>query len=88
MVTVVALLSVDSVFLSPAALRDQVAAAHSRFHSPHGDHMTLLAVYQAYRAAAGKKVRLVEGENRVMSQAIHRSGAGKTLSIGETYELH
>jgi ATP-dependent RNA helicase DHX33 len=54
-VCVAALLSVDSVFLSPPSLRDKMAAAHRRFHSPHGDHLTLLAVYHAYTAASGKK---------------------------------
>ena len=57
MVCVAALLSVDSVFLTPPSLRDKMAAAHRRFHSPHGDHLTLLAVYHAYTAASGKKVR-------------------------------
>ena len=59
LVSVVALLSVDSIFLSPPALRDKAAAVHRRFHSPHGDHCTLLAVHQAYHAALGKKVCFV-----------------------------
>ena len=56
-VTVIALLSVDSVLFCPASQREKVAAAHAVFHSPHGDHMTLLNIYSAYRAAHGNKVQ-------------------------------
>ena len=55
-VTVVALLSVDSVLYCPASQRDKAATAHLKFQSPHGDHMTLLAIYLAYRAAHDSKV--------------------------------
>ena len=82
-VIVAALLSVDSVFLSPPSLRDKVAATHRRFHSPHGDHMTLLAVYHAYRAASRKKVCV--STCVFCLTAVHRLGAGKTLFISETY---
>ena len=56
MVTVVSLLSVDSVLFCPASQREKAMASHIKFHSPHGDHMTLLAVYLAYCAAHNKKV--------------------------------
>lgn len=54
--TVIALLSVDSVLFCPASQRERAAATHHKFHSPHGDHMTLLAIYSAYSAAHNKKV--------------------------------
>lgn len=56
-VTVIALLSVDSVLFSPASQREKAAAAHAKFYSPHGDHMTLLNIYSAYRAAHANKVQ-------------------------------
>ena len=88
MVCVAALLSVDSVFLSPPSLRDKMAAAHRRFHSPHGDHLTLLAVYHAYTAASGKKVRECVYVSVEEMGVCCRPGAGKTSSISETCELH
>ena len=55
-VTIVALLSVDSVLYCPASQRDKAATAHLKFRSPDGDHMTLLAIYLAYCAAHSSKV--------------------------------
>lgn len=55
-VTIVALLSVDSVLYCPVSQRDKATAAHLKFRSPHGDHMTLLAIYLAYCAAHNSKV--------------------------------
>ena len=52
----IALLSVDSVLYCPTRHRDKAAATHLKFHSPYGDHMTLLAIYLAYCATHGKKV--------------------------------
>lgn len=49
--TIVAMLSVQNVFYRPKerqALADQRKA---RFHSPDGDHLTLLTVYNAWRAS-------------------------------------
>jgi ATP-dependent RNA helicase DHX8/PRP22 len=48
--TITAMLSVQHVFSRP---RDRLAAADARkrrFHQPEGDHLTLLAVYDAWRA--------------------------------------
>ena len=55
-VAIVALLSVDSVLFSPAHQRDKAAATQLKFQSEDGDHMTLLAIYNAYTAAHGNKV--------------------------------
>jgi len=49
-VTIVAMLSVQNVFYRPKdkqALADQKKA---KFHQPEGDHLTLLAVYEAWKA--------------------------------------
>ena len=56
--TVVAMLSVDSVVFSPREKREQVAAVHRKFVSADGDHMTLLSIYRAYNSARGNKVGL------------------------------
>ncbi|KOC71150.1 Putative ATP-dependent RNA helicase DHX33 [Habropoda laboriosa] len=54
--TVVALLSGESVFTDPPAKRQQAYAARSRFASPEGDHVTLLNVFRAYTNMKQKKV--------------------------------
>ncbi|XP_012278614.1 putative ATP-dependent RNA helicase DHX33 [Orussus abietinus] len=54
--TVVALLSGESVFLDPPSKRQQAFAARSRFSSEEGDHVTLLNVYRGFQGASQKKV--------------------------------
>lgn len=56
--TVVSLLSVDSVLHDPPSRRDEVQAVRRKFVSSEGDHVTLLNVYRAFRNAGGSKVRL------------------------------
>ncbi|KAK0090858.1 hypothetical protein PV325_000024 [Microctonus aethiopoides] len=53
--TVIALLSGESVFTEPYTKRDQAYAAKARFASNEGDHVTLLNVYRGYINAAHKK---------------------------------
>ncbi|XP_014610634.1 PREDICTED: putative ATP-dependent RNA helicase DHX33 [Polistes canadensis] len=54
--TVIALLSVQSIFADPPAKRQQAYAAKSRFASPEGDHVTLLNVFRSYISTSQKKV--------------------------------
>ncbi|XP_015609898.1 ATP-dependent RNA helicase DHX33 [Cephus cinctus] len=54
--TVIALLSGESVFTDPPAKRQQAFAARSRFSSEEGDHVTLLNVYRGFTNAVQKKV--------------------------------
>jgi ATP-dependent RNA helicase DHX8/PRP22 len=49
--TVVAMLSVESVFYRPKDKQAQADQRKARFHQPEGDHLTLLAVYQGWAAA-------------------------------------
>ncbi|XP_011299036.1 putative ATP-dependent RNA helicase DHX33 isoform X1 [Fopius arisanus] len=53
--TVIALLSGESVFTEPPAKREQAHAARARFASMEGDHVTLLNVYRGYMGASQKK---------------------------------
>ena len=55
-VAIVSLLSVDSVLFTPPTHRDKAAAVQLKFHSPDGDHLTLLAIFHAHQAAQGNKV--------------------------------
>lgn len=61
-VSVVAMLSVDSVVFTPHQKREQVVAVHRKFVSGDGDHMTLLNMFRAYRSVKGNKVCSVEVE--------------------------
>ena len=55
--SIVALLSVDSVLYTPAAeQREKALAAREKFTSPEGDHIMLLNVYHGYKGARGSKV--------------------------------
>lgn len=54
--TVVSLLSGESIFMDPPTKREQAHNARSRFASPEGDHVMLLNVFRAYRSATQKKV--------------------------------
>ena len=50
------MLAVDSVLFTPHSQRDAALAARSKFTSADGDHMMLLNIYRAYKAAKGNKV--------------------------------
>ncbi|XP_066057871.1 ATP-dependent RNA helicase DHX33 isoform X4 [Chamaea fasciata] len=53
--TIVSLLSVDSVLHNPPAQRDEVQAVRKKFISSEGDHLTLLNVYRAYKNVNGNQ---------------------------------
>uniref|UniRef100_A0A3Q3ANC9 RNA helicase n=1 Tax=Kryptolebias marmoratus TaxID=37003 RepID=A0A3Q3ANC9_KRYMA len=53
--SIVSLLSVDSVLYNPPARRDEVHAARRKFTSSEGDHMTLLSIYRAFKKVSGNK---------------------------------
>ena len=55
---VVGMLSVDSVVYVPRDKKEAVAAAHLKFVSDDGDHMTLLNIYRAYKSNKGNKASL------------------------------
>ena len=54
--TVVSMLSVDSVLYTPSNKREEAAVARKKFLSADGDHMTLLSIYRAYKGVKGNKV--------------------------------
>jgi len=49
--TIVAMLSVQTVFYRPKEKQAQADQKKSKFHQPEGDHITLLAVYEAWKNA-------------------------------------
>ena len=57
--TIVALLSVDSILYNPPSRRDEVQSVRKKFVSSEGDHLTLLNVYRTFKNTGGNKVGLV-----------------------------
>ncbi|XP_072271675.1 ATP-dependent RNA helicase DHX33 isoform X1 [Pyxicephalus adspersus] len=68
--TIVALLSVDSVLHNPPAKRDEVQAARKKFISSEGDHITLLNIYRAFKNLGKNKEwcreNFVNGRNMML----------------------
>uniref|UniRef100_A0A8C6TTN0 ATP-dependent RNA helicase DHX33 n=1 Tax=Neogobius melanostomus TaxID=47308 RepID=A0A8C6TTN0_9GOBI len=54
-ISIVSLLSVDTVLYNPPARRDEVQAARKKFISSEGDHITLLHIYRAFKKVSGNK---------------------------------
>lgn len=54
--TIVSLLSVDSVLYNPPARRDEVQSVRKKFISSEGDHITLLNIYRTFKNIGGNKV--------------------------------
>uniref|UniRef100_A0A3Q2PI00 ATP-dependent RNA helicase DHX33 n=1 Tax=Fundulus heteroclitus TaxID=8078 RepID=A0A3Q2PI00_FUNHE len=53
--SIVSLLSVDTVLYNPPARREEVLATRRKFTSSEGDHMTLLNIYRAFKKVGGNK---------------------------------
>jgi ATP-dependent RNA helicase DHX8/PRP22 len=49
MLSIVAMLSVQSVFYRPKEKQQQADQKKAKFHDPHGDHLTLLNVYNGWK---------------------------------------
>jgi ATP-dependent RNA helicase DHX8/PRP22 len=49
MLTIVAMLSVQNVFYRPKEKQQQADQKKAKFHDPHGDHLTLLNVYNGWK---------------------------------------
>ncbi len=69
--TVVSMLSVDSVIFIPRNKKEAVMTAHRKFVSEDGDHMTWLSVYRAYKSNKGNKVRIDWEKSRFTSYLVH-----------------
>ncbi len=49
-ITIVAMLSVQNVFYRPREKQHLADQKRSKFYHPDGDHLTLLTVYEAWKA--------------------------------------
>lgn len=53
--TIVSLLSVDSIVYNPHSKREEALATRRKFQSSEGDHITLLNIFRAYKGVNGNK---------------------------------
>lgn len=49
--TIVSMLSAENIFYRPKDKQAQADAKKAKFHQPEGDHLTLLTVYNAWKAS-------------------------------------
>ncbi|KAL4517246.1 hypothetical protein Ndes2437B_g06850 [Nannochloris sp. 'desiccata'] len=74
MLAVVAMVSCDAaVFITPGDKRDEAQEAHRRFAARHGDHLTSLAVFKAWKAVPQKDQKRWCSENFVNSRALRKA---------------
>lgn len=53
--TIMSMLSTESVLINPHSKREEALAARQKFLSSEGDHITLLNVFRAYKGVNGNK---------------------------------
>jgi ATP-dependent RNA helicase DHX8/PRP22 len=85
--TIVAMLTVESPFYRPRDKQAQADMAKAKFNQPEGDHLTLLAVFEAF-----KKHRMSNTwcyENFLLSRSLRRAQDVRTqlLSILDRYHM-
>ena len=62
--SIVSMLSVESVLYTPHEQRERALEVRRKFFSEDGDHLMLLKIYRAYRSAKGNRVKI--GNYRVL----------------------
>ena len=84
--SIVAMLSVQTVFYRPKEKQQQADQKKAKFHDPHGDHLTLLNVYNGWRNAGYSNPWCFENyiQNRSMKRA--QDVRQQLVSIMERYK--
>jgi ATP-dependent RNA helicase DHX8/PRP22 len=85
--TIVAMLSVESVFFRPKEKQAQADQKKAKFHQPEGDHLTLLAVYEAWKNSKFSNPWCYD--NFIQARAIRRAQdvRKQLLSILDRYKM-
>ncbi|KAL1955521.1 hypothetical protein VTO42DRAFT_8475 [Malbranchea cinnamomea] len=85
MLTIVAMLSVQNVFYRPKEKQQQADQKKAKFHDPHGDHLTLLNVYNAWKNSGYSNAWCFE--NFIQARQMRRAQdvRQQLLSIMERY---
>lgn len=70
--SILGMLSAGNIFYRPKDKAQQADAKKAKFHQPEGDHLTLLTVFNAYRAANGSAPWCNESfvQHRSMKRAV------------------
>lgn len=55
-VTIVSILSGESILVTPQAKREEAAAARKKFFSSEGDHLTYLKMFRAFKSAQNQAI--------------------------------
>ncbi|KAL6782327.1 hypothetical protein ACKKBG_A06370 [Auxenochlorella protothecoides x Auxenochlorella symbiontica] len=85
---VIAMASTDPVFQFPREKREEAAAAHARFASREGDHLTALAVFQRFvaqprkQAAAWCREGFLNARSLAKARDIHAQLRGHFQALG------
>ncbi|GAB9463862.1 ATP-dependent helicase HrpA [Globisporangium polare] len=85
--TIVAMMSVETVFFRPKEKQAQADQKKAKFHQPEGDHLTLLAVYEAWKNSKFSNPWCYD--NFIQARAIRRAQdvRKQLLSILDRYKM-
>ncbi|KAF9919107.1 putative ATP-dependent RNA helicase dhr2 [Lobosporangium transversale] len=98
-IEIISLLSVDSIFSSPSAKREEANEARQKFVSLDGDHLTLLNTLRAYESVKGDRdwcrenfinsrhMRHVIDVRKQLIQFCERSGMDPKRTCGQDLEI-
>lgn len=86
--TIVSMLSVESVFFRPKEKQGQADQKKSKFHQAEGDHLTLLAVYEAWKNSKYSNPWCYD--NFIQARAMRRAQdvRKQLLSILDRYKMN
>ncbi|XP_043909977.1 ATP-dependent RNA helicase DHX33 [Protopterus annectens] len=88
--TIIAVLSVDSVLYNPPTKREDVQSARKKFISSEGDHMTLLNIYRAFKNVSRNKEwcreNFVNNRNMMLASEVRSQLRDICLKLGMPLE--
>jgi ATP-dependent RNA helicase DHX8/PRP22 len=79
MLTIVAMLSVQNVFYRPREKQQQADQKKSKFHDSHGDHLTLLRVYNSWVSSGRSNPWCIE--NYIQGRQMRRASDVRTQLV-------
>ncbi|KAH8273854.1 hypothetical protein KR044_002202 [Drosophila immigrans] len=87
MLSLVAALSSDNVFIGHADKSELAALAHAKFQSKHGDHLTLLTVFATFQKTEKPKVWCHDNFLNIRNLTYARNVRGQLLEISNRIGL-
>lgn len=86
--SIVAMLSVQTVFYRPKEKQQQADQKKAKFHDPHGDHLTLLNVYNGWKQSKFSNPWCFENFIQARSMRRAQDVRQQLVSIMERYKHH